>query len=250
MPPVLLERDAMEPSLRVAWRFGMFRDLPEHPLFHLIHARLVAGYSPWKIATWVQESVPDEDPFAIGRMDRRVLYRKLKRYRNMLPPAVMLPESYLDQLTKKIDVCIDVVPRLAALILYQEQRISQFAKNEKNFPLGITSEQQRKEVVTLADLLTKMRDTQIALGLVPGTLMPNVSIRHSTLAITASEFDLPASDPFTRFLEENPSAISMVMAALDSALNQDSNSTVASVAPGGPEVSWRRIGTPLSRSNP
>ena len=31
----------------------------------------------------------------------------------------------------------------------------------------MTSEQQRKEVVTLVDMLVRMRDTQIALGLVP-----------------------------------------------------------------------------------
>ena len=56
---------------------------------------------------------------------------------------------------------------LAAAIVYQKQRISAFAENEKSFPLGMTSEQQRKEVVTLVDMLVRMRDTQIALGLVP-----------------------------------------------------------------------------------
>ena len=237
----------MEPSLRVAWRFALFRDLPGHPLFEAIHSRLVVGYSPWKIAGWVQDSVPAGDPFSRERMDRRALYRKLKRYRQLLPPAVMLPASFLDEITKKVDVHIDVVPKLAALIVFQEQRLSQFAAREKDSPLGTTVDQGRKEVLAMADLLAMMRDTQIALGLLPGSLIPRLSMRQSTVAISASEFDLPATDPFNRFLERNPSAIATVMAAIDSAMNQVSDT--APDVPDRPAVPWRNPGSPLSQRN-
>ena len=237
----------MEPTVRVAWRFAMFRDLPEHPLFAQILARLAAGYSPWRVASWLQETVPSEDPFSSARIDRRALYRKLKRFRNLLPPAVMLPSSYLDDLTRKVDIHVDVVPRLAALILFQERRLSQFAAREKDSPLGTTVDQGRKEVLAMADLLAMMRDTQIALGLLPGSLIPRLSMRQSTVAISASEFDLPATDPFNRFLERNPSAIATVMAAIDSAMNQVSDT--APDVPDRPAVPWRNPGSPLSQRN-
>jgi hypothetical protein len=103
--------------------------------------------------------------------------------------------------------------------LHQKVRISQFAENEKNFPLGITAEQQRREVITLADLLMKMRDTQIALGLVPRNLGPQINVSSSTSIFGASVDDeVLGSDPFTRLLLDNPQAISIVMSGIDRAL--------------------------------
>jgi len=76
----------------------------------------------------------------------------------------------------------------------------------------MTSEQQRKEVVTLVDMLVRMRDTQIALGLVPQIAAA------PTGGVQGAGFDDDAlgADPFTRFLLDNPQSIPHVMAGLDS----------------------------------
>ena len=201
--------DGYEPGRAVAIRFSHFRSLPDHPLFMTIHDRIVAGESLWPLARWVHASVPPEDPLGTATIDVAHLYRMLKRYKSMLPPHLFLPPTHLAEVTKGVQVHIDVIPELAALIRYQQMRISQFAPKEKDWPLGITSEQQRKEVITLADLLMKMRDTQIALGW-PGVLpspyssdQPNVSIHEIQ------------TDPLSQFLANNPSAIPQVMDALD-----------------------------------
>jgi len=179
-------------------------------MFMEIHDRIVAGQPIWRIAKWVQAQVPLDDPLGVGTISPEALYKKLRRYRLMLPDVLFLPPTYLAEVTKGVQVHIDVVPELAALIRYQQLRISQFAPKEKDWPLGITSEQQRREVITLADLLMKMRDTQIALGMLPGVLpspypsdQPNVSIYEIQ------------TDPLSQFLANNPSAIPQVMDALD-----------------------------------
>ncbi len=192
-------------------RFSHFRVLPGHPLFLTIHDRIVAGEELWPLARWVHASVPPDDPLGTETIDIDHLYRMLRRYRDMLPPHLFLPPTYLAELTKGVQVHIQVVPELAALIRYQQMRISQFAEKEKDWPLGITSEQQRKEVLTLADLLMKMRDTQIALGLLPGVL-PGSPITNQVVAVGA---DVSDDDPLSRFFAENPEAIPRVMEALD-----------------------------------
>jgi hypothetical protein len=100
---------------------------------------------------------------------------------------------------------------LSSVILYQKQRIDQFAGKEKDWPLGITSEQQRREVKALAQLLKDVRDTQIAFGVVPGVLpSPYPSGDQTTVAVYEIQ-----TDPLSQFLANNPSAIPQVMDALD-----------------------------------
>jgi hypothetical protein len=166
-PRVLVARDAVDRGARIANRFGKLRDLPEHPLFAHIHGRLAMGEPPYAVARWVQATVPPEDPYSPSSMPLLPLNSRLRRYAALLPAGAKVPRSYLEELTKGLLIEIDVAAELAAAIVYQKQRISQFAPHERDLPLGMTSEQQRKEVVTLTDLLVKMRDTQIALGIVP-----------------------------------------------------------------------------------
>jgi hypothetical protein len=90
------------------------------------------------------------------------------------------------------------------------------AKSEAR--IGMTSEQQRKEVVTLRDLKTTMRDTQIPLGLVPGALPTTVSVTQNTMTINAGADDI--DDPLSRFLADFPAAIPLVLAGLDRAMEQ------------------------------
>jgi len=211
MPPTLAARDSIDAGAHTAYRFARLKDLPEHPLFALIHARLAMGASPFATAKWVQATVAPEDPYSLASMPLMTLNSRLRRYAAMLPATAKLPRSYLDDLTKGLQIEINVVAELAAAIYYQKQRISQFAESEKSFPLGVTSEQQRKEVVTLADLLVRMRDTQIALGLVPRVLSPQISATPAGI----EDDDGLGADPFTRFLLDNPQAIPHVMAGLD-----------------------------------
>ncbi len=84
--------------------------------------------------------------------------------------------------------------------------------------LGMTSEQQRKEVMALRDLLATMHDTQIGLGLVPGALPNTVSLTQNTLSINA--VDDYHNDPLSGFLADFPSAIPVVMDGLDQAMAQ------------------------------
>jgi hypothetical protein len=167
MPPVLVARDSVDAGAHIANRFGKLRDLPEHPLFPHIHARLAMGEPPFAVAKWVQATVPPADPYGPSSMPLMTLNSRLRRYAALLPATVRVPRSYLDELTKGLLIEVNVLAELAAAIVYQKQRISAFAESEKAFPLGMASEQQRKEIVTLVDMLVRMRDTQIALGLVP-----------------------------------------------------------------------------------
>jgi hypothetical protein len=203
--------DGYEPGRAVGIRFSHIRALPDHPLFMTIHDRIVAGENLWPLARWVHASVPPDDPLGTETIDIRHLYRMLKRYKDMLPPHLFLPPTYLAELTKGVQVHVDVVSKLGALIRYQEMRISQFAPKEKDWPLGITSEQQRKEVLTLAQLLKDMRDTQIALGLLPGVL-PGTAVLNQTISLGS---DVGDNDPWSQFLANNPQAIPQVMAALE-----------------------------------
>jgi hypothetical protein len=213
---MLVARDSIDAGARIAQRFGQLRDLPEHPMYALIHARLAMGEPPFAVAKWLQAVVPPGDVFSPETMPLKSLDGRLRRYAALLPATAKVPKSYIDQLTKGLALEIDVVAELAKNIVYQKQRISQFAENEKSFPLGITSEQQRKEVITLTDMLMKMRDTQIALGVVPGYLSPSVSISSTTNMIGGIEMEERlGADPFTRFLLDNPQAIPHVMGGLD-----------------------------------
>jgi hypothetical protein len=47
----------------------------------------------------------------------------------MLPAHLFLPPTYLAEVTKGVQVHVDVIPELAALIRYQQLRISQFLAN-------------------------------------------------------------------------------------------------------------------------
>lgn len=145
MPPVLVARDSIDAGAHIAQRFGQLRDLPEHPMYALIHARLAMGEPPFAVAKWVEKTVPPEDVFSPACMPLMSLDGRLRRYAALLPATAKVPRSYLDQLTKGLAIDVNVVAELASAIVYQKQRISQFAEGEKSFPLGMTSEQQRRE---------------------------------------------------------------------------------------------------------
>ena len=215
--PHALVGQSLEAGVLLARRFGNLTALPEHPLFPAIHGRLIAGEGPYRLARWIQGQVPIDDPLGSGTIQVRSLEQKLRRYKALMPRHMLAPVTHLDEVMLGAEIEIDVVKELGALIRYQKQRIDQFAKNEKTFPLGMTSEQQRKEVVTLRALLATMRDTQIALGLVPGTLPNTMSISQTTLTVASAD-DQFDDDPLSRFLSDYPAAIPYFFEGLDAAM--------------------------------
>ena len=65
MPPMLVERDGLEPELSIARRFARFKDLPEHPLFPRIHGKIVAATPTWPVAekaSWARPVGPPSEP--------------------------------------------------------------------------------------------------------------------------------------------------------------------------------------------
>jgi len=212
--PQALIGQSLEGGVLLARRFAGLARLPEHPMFTAIHGRLVAGESPYHLARWIQGQVPLDDPLGSASIKVGSLERKLRRYRALMPQHMLIPPTHIDSLMKGALLEIDVVREFTGLILYQKQRIEQFASKEKDWPLGMTSEQQRKEVLTLAQLLKDMRDTQIALGVVPGVL-PGTSVMNQVIAVGA---DFNEGDPLSHFLAENPQAIPRVMEALDAVI--------------------------------
>jgi len=213
MPGILRAHDSTEAGAHIAGRFKRLKDLPEHPLYPQVHALLACGASPWSVAGWMQAVLPAEDPYSAASMPFATLRNRLRRYAALLPPAARIPPSYVDELTKGLPIQINVMAELAAAIVYQKQRISLFAEDEKNLPLGMTSEQQRKELGTLVDMLVRMRDTQIALGLVPNPA-PQMNATGSVHGAGFDDDGLGA-DPFTKFLLDNPQAIPHVIGGLD-----------------------------------
>jgi hypothetical protein len=213
--PQALVGQSLEAGVLLARRFAALKALPEHPLFPAIHGRLIAGEGPYRLARWVQGQVPVDDSLGSGSMLVASLERKLRRYRALMPKHMLAPVTCVDELMLGAEVEIDVVRELGGLIRYQKQRVDQFAKNEKTFPLGMTSEQQRKEVITLRDLLATMRDTQIAFGRVPGTLPNTRSLSQANLTITGGDDD---DDLLSRFLTDFPQAIPVVLEGLDRAM--------------------------------
>ena len=194
----------------LARRFARLARLPEHPLFPAIHGRLIAGESPYHLARWIQGRVPFDDPLGSGSIHVDSLERKLRRYKALMPRNMLIPATHIDNLLNGAFPEIDVLRELTGLILYQKQRIDQFAGKEKDWPLGITSEQQRREVMALAQLLKDMRDTQIAFGVVPGVLPSPYPSDQPSVSVYEIQ-----TDPLSQFLANNPSAIPQVMDALD-----------------------------------
>jgi hypothetical protein len=215
LPPGVLARgDSYDAGVSLADRLKAFKDLPDHPLFMSIHGRLVQGDNVMAVTRWLQDTVGPDDPFHPNQISFGALRRKLQRYRQLLPPAMVLEPSYLEMLTKRVDVQIDVVRELGGLIYYQKQRVSQFAGREKEFPMGMTVEQQRKEVEELKNLLLAMRDTQVMLGITPGTLIPQLQMNQTTVNVLGDGEDV---DPLNLLLSRSPELIPRVMEALDRA---------------------------------
>ncbi len=225
LPPGLQKpADSLDTGWSLAKRFKAFGDLPFHPLFAMIHARLIQGQSPWRVAAWIMNTVPDDDVYSKFHIDQMTLFKRLKRYTALLPPTVMLPQTYLDSLVRKADVQVDALQELAMLITYQKIRIDRAEKMLRD-----TDGQQREEtpgerdamrrdLALLKDTIATLRDTQLALsgpdgyrnlylGPVNNTAVQvNVSPAGHVVQPPPDTSGF-VQDPLTALIEDNPASI-------------------------------------------
>ncbi len=164
------QSDRLAPALWLGTRVRRFRPLIEHPLFSQIYGRMVNGESPMRIAAWVQASVPGDDPFGAARITYPALWRRLYRFRDALPPETVIAGGYINKFASA-EASLDVLTEFDTLIRLQRDRVSRFAEKESG--LSAPSEQVRREVETLGQLLARRLSVAIALGLHPGVVDPS-----------------------------------------------------------------------------
>lgn len=158
-------RDSIAYGMWLGHALPRFRRLTDHPLFLSIHGRLVAGSGPFRVAYWIQEHVEPDDVLGSATLKVDSLARILLRYVKVLPTTTFLPASLVESLIHGAVIQVDVLQELGALIVYQEQRVTQLGKLEQqmNVPMPAVTH----EIKALADLYGQMLDAQIALGYGP-----------------------------------------------------------------------------------
>jgi hypothetical protein len=67
--------DEIEPALWIDRRHTRFSRLTTHPLFHQMHAQMLAGVSPAGIAAWIQQRVDPDDVLGAARHEAREMTR-------------------------------------------------------------------------------------------------------------------------------------------------------------------------------
>lgn len=201
-------------------RVSKWKTLVAHPLFPHVYGKLLAGQSPYMIVAWLRAQIPydadGQDPWA--RVTDSSLARRLYRFKRMLPEGAVLARSYLDEKFRRLGAGIEVLEELDSLIRYQKERVASFAEREQAFPILV--EQQRKEILTLADLLRQRREAAAAMGLMPGAANPYVSsLTQVNVAVGSGRVPEmgDARVVVSSFLDVHPEAIPGVMEYLDAA---------------------------------
>jgi len=180
--------------------------LTAHPLFAQIYGQLIGGQSRYRIATWLLSTLPHDDPFGTSSTTLEVLARRLRPYREAVPDGMVLSQGYLDRRYGSLDIGIDVLVELDALIRCQKQRLEILAEREHELQLPIDA--QRQEVHELADLLTKRHAMALSLGVTPVVQVEqfNLNVAGPPAATATTLNDL---------LYAHPELIPDVMALLD-----------------------------------
>lgn len=148
----------------------------DHPAYDEVLARLRCGWSPERIARWMDESLPPDVP--------RVTWRTLYRLRHRLGIDASLPKRLVDEIVKEhlTDVRVDVAGKEAELLMALEARlIGVIARENEAVPEGASLDerqaietrkrQARQEFAGLseqyAELLAQHRETLQSLGMLP-----------------------------------------------------------------------------------
>lgn len=173
-PPPRDLHDSIAHGVWVSRVVPRFRRLVDHRLFPRIHTRLTGGMSSYRVAAWIQREVPADDVFGKETIRLDSLARSLRRYMTLLPKAAFLPQSFIEDLVRGAEIDVDLMQELAGLIVAQKQRLTTAwaAEQAMGFPIA----QVRRELDLLARLLEQMLETQIALGYVPGSHQPFISL--------------------------------------------------------------------------
>ncbi len=191
-------------ALWLGQRIGRFRPITEHPLFPELYARLVVGASPYRLAAWIQNAVPDDDPLGRRTMTYRALVLRLYRFRRLLPAGVLLARGYIEETFGRLDVGTDVITEIDTLIRYQKERISSKAEFELSLPLPL--EQIGREIDRLRELLVARR-------IMSGAISPADMVDRRT---TMRDKEPPSNgQTITAFLTANPSKVPAVVAILE-----------------------------------
>jgi hypothetical protein len=207
------QSDRLAPALWLGTRVSRFRSLIEHRLFSRIYGRIVNGESPMRIAAWVQATVPADDAFGTERITYPALWRRLYRFRDALPPETVIAGGYINKFAS-LEASLDVLTEFDTLIRLQRARISRFAEKESGYQ--VPSEQVRRDIDTLGQLLQRRLSVAIALGLHPGVIDPS---RPQYIGGTTVEVNIGAPTPearrFAELLEERPELVVPMTELLD-----------------------------------
>ena len=142
-------------------RSNSFRRLKELPCFQEMDMKIKAAISVEEVARWLQE-----DMLQVPEVQRKTLVRQLYRYKASLPPGdiVKAPPLYLKKAIEQLKRGVNELEELEHLYLFQLKRISIDAQTEEkiNKLFAGTS----REIQLAADLLVKILDKKMALGLI------------------------------------------------------------------------------------
>jgi len=140
---------------------GAFKRLRSLYCFDEMDKKVKAGVSVEEIARWLQE-----DLLQLQDVKRETLVRQLYRYKASLPPGqiVTAPPLYLKKAIEKLKRGVNEIEELEHLYLFQLKRISIDAETEEKINKLFSGT--AREIQLAADLLVKMLDKKMELGLI------------------------------------------------------------------------------------
>lgn len=141
-----------------------FMKLKELPYFDELKKKIVAGIAVEEVARWIQEDM-------LGYLDvrRDSLSRQLYRFKASLPPAELVrePPMYIRKRIEKLKHGVNEVEELEKLYLLQLTRLNIDVQTEEKINKLFAGT--GREIQLAAELLTKMIEKKMALGILAKT---------------------------------------------------------------------------------
>lgn len=163
-----------------------FKSLKELPFFEVIDTKIKQNVAVEELARWIQE-----DKLQMQDLKRESLVRQLHRYKAALPPGEVaeVEPLFFAKSIEKLNRGVDEIAELEKLYLYQLKRISMDGETEEKINKLFGG--MNREIQLAADLLSKMIDKKMELGLMsrePQQL--NVAGTVGTLDLTAPNIEV------------------------------------------------------------